>query len=132
MNVQCACETRMKALIHRVMSSINRNSLSHTYIPLFLLCEVQIFPWGSHSETSSVHALPLLFNQVSHPYRKISTISHGIYKLYNEPDVMKVIKVGRLGLLGHLFRMQEENPCRKLNLHKQEVTRRVGRFATRF
>jgi hypothetical protein len=45
-----------------------------------------------------------------------------LYKLYNEPDIVKVIKLG----LGHLFRMQEQNPCRKLTLHKSEDTWRVG------
>jgi hypothetical protein len=42
---------------------------------------------------------------------------------------MKVIKVGRLKWLGHVFRMQEQNPCSKLTLHKAEGTRRVGRPA---
>jgi len=45
---------------------------------------------------------------------------------------MKVIKSGRLRWLGHLFRMQEQNPCRKLTLHKPEGTRRVGRPAIRW
>jgi hypothetical protein len=45
---------------------------------------------------------------------------------------MKVIKVGRLRWLGHLFRMQEQNPCRKLTLHKPEGTRRIGRPASRW
>jgi hypothetical protein len=33
---------------------------------------------------------------------------------------MKVIKVGRLRLLGHLIKMQEQNPCKKLTLMKPE------------
>jgi hypothetical protein len=45
---------------------------------------------------------------------------------------MKVIKSGRLRWLGHLFRMQEQNPCRKLTLHKSEGTQRVGRPAIRW
>jgi hypothetical protein len=49
--------------------------------------------------------------------------NHELYKLYNEPDIVKVIKVGWLRWLGHLFRMQEQNPCRKLTLHKPEGTR---------
>jgi hypothetical protein len=43
-----------------------------------------------------------------------------------------VIKVGWLRLLGHLFKMQEQNPCRKLALHKPEGTRQVGRPAVRW
>jgi hypothetical protein len=38
-----------------------------------------------------------------------------------------VIKIGRLKWLGHLFRMQEMDPCRKLTLLKPEsTTRHVG------
>jgi hypothetical protein len=55
-----------------------------------------------------------------------SRYNHELYKLYNEPDIVKVIKVGRLRWLGHLFRMQEQNPCRKLTPHKPEGARRVG------
>jgi hypothetical protein len=61
-----------------------------------------------------------------------SRYNHELYKLYNEPDMVKVIKVGQLRLLGHPFRMQEQNPCRKLTLHKPEGTRRVNRPASRW
>jgi hypothetical protein len=57
--------------------------------------------------------------------------NHEIYKLYNEPDIVRVIKVGLLRWLGHLFRMQKQNPCRNLTVHKPEGTRRVGRPAIR-
>jgi hypothetical protein len=53
-------------------------------------------------------------------------------ELYNEPDIMKVIKSGTLRWLGHLFRMQEQNPSRKLNVHKPEGSRQVGRPAVRW
>jgi hypothetical protein len=43
-----------------------------------------------------------------------------------------MIKVGRFRWLGHLFRMQELNPCRKLPLHKPEGTRQVDRPAIRW
>jgi hypothetical protein len=39
---------------------------------------------------------------------------------------VKEIKIGRLIWLGHLFRMKEQNPCRKLTVRKLEGTRRVG------
>jgi hypothetical protein len=38
--------------------------------------------------------------------------SKGKVKIYNERDMVKVIKVGRLRGLGHLVRMQEQNPRR--------------------
>jgi hypothetical protein len=34
-----------------------------------------------------------------------------------------MIKIGRLRWLGHLFRMQELDPCRKLTLYRPEGTR---------
>jgi hypothetical protein len=54
------------------------------------------------------------------------------YELYNKPDIMKMVNSGRLRWLGHLFRMQEQNPCRKLTVHKPEDTQRVGRPAIRW
>jgi hypothetical protein len=49
--------------------------------------------------------------------------NHELYKLCNEPVTVKVMKVGPLRWIGHLFRMQEQNLFRKLTLHKQEGTR---------
>lgn len=61
-----------------------------------------------------------------------SSYNHELYELCDEPYIVKVIKVGRLRWLGHLFRMQEQNPCRKLNLHKPESTRQVRTSAVRW
>jgi hypothetical protein len=38
-----------------------------------------------------------------------------------------VIKIGRFKWLGHLFRMQELDPCRKRTVRKAKGSRRVGR-----
>jgi len=43
------------------------------------------------------------------------------YTLYDEPDVVKLVKVGRLRWLGQLFRIQELDPCRKLTVLKPEA-----------
>jgi hypothetical protein len=48
--------------------------------------------------------------------------SNVLYLLYNELDKVKVMTAGRLGWLGHLFRMQELDPCSKLNHLKLEGT----------
>ena len=40
-------------------------------------------------------------------------------------DIVRMIKIGRLWWLGHLFRIQELDPCRKLILLKPEGTRSV-------
>jgi hypothetical protein len=61
-----------------------------------------------------------------------SRYNHEIYKLYNEPDIVKVIKVGRLRCLGQHFRMRKQYPCSKLTLHKPEGTRRADRSAVRW
>ena len=52
--------------------------------------------------------------------------SKELYVLCDELDVVKVIKIERLRWLGHLFRMQELDPCRKLTLFKPEGTRCAG------
>jgi hypothetical protein len=43
-----------------------------------------------------------------------------------------VIKRGRLRWLGHVFRMQQLDPCRKLTLHKPQGTRCVGKPRVRW
>jgi hypothetical protein len=53
--------------------------------------------------------------------------SNELSKLYNEPDTVRVIKIGRLRWLGQLFRMQQLDPWRKLTLHQPESIRRVGK-----
>jgi hypothetical protein len=58
--------------------------------------------------------------------------NHELYKLYNELDTVKVIKVGRLRWLGHLYRTQAQNPCRKSTLHKPDGNPRAGRPAVRW
>jgi hypothetical protein len=49
-----------------------------------------------------------------------------LYTFYDELDVVKVIKIGRLRWLGQLFRMQELDHCSKLTVLKPEGTRCVG------
>jgi hypothetical protein len=60
-----------------------------------------------------------------------SRCNHKLYKLYNEPDILKVISAGRLIWLGQPFRKQEQNPSKKLALYKPEGIRRTGRPAIR-
>jgi hypothetical protein len=45
--------------------------------------------------------------------------SNDVYTLYDKLDTVKIIKMGRLLWLEHLFRMQELDPCRKLTFLKQ-------------
>ena len=50
-----------------------------------------------------------------------------LYTLYDELDVVKVVKIGRMRWLGQLFGMQELDPCRKFTVLKPDGTRRVGK-----
>jgi hypothetical protein len=53
--------------------------------------------------------------------------NNAFYALCDELDVVKVIKIGRLRWLGHLFRVQELDLRRKIIRLKAEGTRRVGK-----
>jgi hypothetical protein len=50
-----------------------------------------------------------------------------LYMLYEELGLVEVTKIGRLRCLGHLVRMQELDPCRKLTVLKPEGTQHVGK-----
>jgi hypothetical protein len=50
-----------------------------------------------------------------------SRYNHKLYKLYNEPDIVKVINAGQLIGLGHLFRKQEQNPSKKLTMNQRAL-----------
>ena len=39
----------------------------------------------------------------------------------------EAVKIGRMKWLGHLFRMQELDPCNKITLLESEDTRRLGK-----
>jgi len=45
-----------------------------------------------------------------------------LHTLYDELDIVKVIKIGKLRWLGHFCRMQEPDPSRKITLLKPEDT----------
>jgi hypothetical protein len=47
--------------------------------------------------------------------------------LYDELGLVEVTKIGRLRWLGHLVRMQEVNPCRKLTVLQPEGTQHLGK-----
>jgi hypothetical protein len=53
--------------------------------------------------------------------------SNELYKLYDELDIVKVVKIGRLKWLGEFCRTQELDPCRRFTLLHPEGNRRVGK-----
>jgi len=54
-----------------------------------------------------------------------TTYNNESYTLYDEIDIVKVIKTGRLRCLGHFCRMQKLDPYRMLTLLEPEGTRRL-------
>jgi hypothetical protein len=57
---------------------------------------------------------------------------HELYQLYEESEILKVIKAGRLRWLGHLYRAKETDPCRKVTFTKIERRRKKGRPSIRW
>ena len=39
-----------------------------------------------------------------------------LYSIYTDPDIIKTIKISKLRWTGHIMRMPEENPVKKLTL----------------
>jgi hypothetical protein len=55
-----------------------------------------------------------------------------LYQLYEDSEIIKVIKAGRLRWLGHLYRANETDPCRKVTFTKIEGRRKKGRPPVRW
>jgi hypothetical protein len=47
--------------------------------------------------------------------------------LYEDLDIVRVIKVARLRWLGHLVRMEENSPCKKITFSQPEGSQKKGR-----
>ena len=50
-----------------------------------------------------------------------------LYCLYDETDLVTTIKITRLRWAGHIVRMQDNMPCKKITLDKPEGRKRAGR-----
>jgi hypothetical protein len=50
-----------------------------------------------------------------------------LYSLYKDLDIIRVIKVARIRWLGHLVRMEENSPCKKINFSQPEGSRKKRR-----
>jgi hypothetical protein len=68
-----------------------------------------------------------IYGPVNHKGKWRIRYNNELYQLLGEPDIIKEVKVRRVRWLGHLFRGNESNPCRKLTFTTAEGTRRVGR-----
>jgi len=50
-----------------------------------------------------------------------------LYSLYDETDLVTTIKITRPRWAGHVMRMQDNLPCKKITLDKPEGRRQAGR-----
>jgi hypothetical protein len=50
-----------------------------------------------------------------------------LYSLYKDLDIGRVIKLARIRWLGHLVRMEENSPCKKITFSQPEGSRKKGR-----
>jgi len=55
-----------------------------------------------------------------------------LYHLYDETDLVTTVGITRLRWAGHIVRMQDNLPCKKITLDKPEGRRRVGRANLRW
>jgi hypothetical protein len=56
-----------------------------------------------------------------------SRCNEELYRLYDETDLVTSIRLTKLRWAGHIVRMQDNLPCKKITLDKPEGRRRVGR-----
>jgi hypothetical protein len=50
-----------------------------------------------------------------------------LYNLHNDVEISKKAKISRMNWAGHVLRMNDEEPTKKLMLGKPDGTRRCGR-----
>jgi hypothetical protein len=53
--------------------------------------------------------------------------NHELYELFNEPDIIKLIKINRLGWAGHVTRMGNNRTIKKVFITKPIGLRKIGR-----
>jgi hypothetical protein len=53
-----------------------------------------------------------------------SRYNHKLYQLYEDSEIIKAIKAGRLRWPGHVYRANETDPCRKETFTKTEGRRK--------
>jgi hypothetical protein len=56
-----------------------------------------------------------------------SRYNEELYHLYDESDLVTTVRITRLRWVGHIVRMQDNLPCKKITLDKLKGRRRVGR-----
>jgi hypothetical protein len=57
----------------------------------------------------------------------VKLVSGELNTVMNYIDIVRVIKVASLRWLGHLVRMEENSPCKKISFSQPEGSRKMGR-----
>jgi len=56
-----------------------------------------------------------------------SRYNEELYRMYDETDLVTTVRINSLRWAGHIVRMQDNLPCKKITLDKPEGRRRVGK-----
>ena len=56
-----------------------------------------------------------------------SRYNEELYRVYDETDLVTTVRIARIRWAGHIVRMQDNLPCKKITLDKPEGRRRVGK-----
>jgi hypothetical protein len=56
-----------------------------------------------------------------------SRYNEELYRLCDDIDLVTAIRISRLRWVGHIVRMEDNLPCKKITLDKPEGRRRAGR-----
>jgi hypothetical protein len=59
--------------------------------------------------------------------RSIYVYNEELYRLYDKTDLVTTVRITRLRWAGHIVRMQDNLPCKKITFDKPEGRGRVGR-----
>jgi len=88
--------------------------------------------WNVYStDNNKEYCITLLLRRIYGPICEEavwrSRYNEELYRLYDEADLVTTIKISRLRWAGHVMRMQDNLPCKKITLDKPEGRRWAGR-----
>jgi hypothetical protein len=55
-----------------------------------------------------------IYGPINENGNRRSRYNHELYQLYEDSEIIKVMKAGRLRWLGHLYRANVTDPCRRV------------------
>jgi hypothetical protein len=73
--------------------------------------------------------LRCVFGEVQENGVWMKTYKHELYELFNEPDIVKYIKINRLGWAGRVIRMDNKRTVKKVFNIKPVGIMKIGRLS---